>query len=106
MINHLLAQHAGGIELGGIDAEGRVTVKFVGMCSGCLYRPITMAATIRPALMEIEGVTDVFANGSRIDDAARERLEADIGSWWKPLKIARRDGTEAGSDRAKDDAEG
>ena len=89
MINHLLAQHAGGIELSEIDSQGRVTVKFVGMCIGCLYRPITMSATIRPALMEIDGVTDVVAIGSRIDEDARQRLEADIGLWWKPLSISR-----------------
>jgi Fe-S cluster biogenesis protein NfuA len=82
LINGLLAQHAGGVKLKAIDEKGRVSLQFTGMCTGCLYRPVTMAATIRPALMEIDGVTDVEANGSRIDEAARDRLEQDIGSWW------------------------
>jgi len=82
MINNLLAQHAGGIELTDVDDTGRVQVKFTGMCTGCLYRPITMSATIRPALMEVDGVSEVEAPGSRIDEDARVRLEADIGSWW------------------------
>lgn len=90
MINNLLAQHAGGIELADIDDEGRIKLKFTGMCTGCLYRPITMSATIRPALMEIDGVSEVEAPGSRIDEDARQKLEADIGSWWLGMPSLRK----------------
>lgn len=82
-VSQLLTQHAGGVELDRVDDQGKVRVRFTGMCTGCLYRPVTMAATVRPALMEIDGVTAVEAAGSRVSAAAEERLAEDLGGgWW------------------------
>lgn len=69
-----LASHAGGLELAGVGEDGAVTVRFTGMCTGCPYRPLTMAATVRPALLAVGGVTDVQAVGSRISAEAQRRL--------------------------------
>lgn len=82
-VSELLTMHAGGVELEDVDADGRVRVRFTGMCTGCLYRPVTMAATVRPALMEIDGVSAVEAAGSRVSEEAERRLAEDLGGgWW------------------------
>lgn len=87
MLSDFLAQHAGGLTLEGVSAEGTVTVRYTGMCTGCLYRPVTMGATIRPMLLEIDGVTGVEAVGSRMNDRAHAMLEEDLGRWWLDLEV-------------------
>lgn len=87
-LSRLMNTHAGGLELVELDADGRVTVSFTGMCTGCPFRPLTMAGTIRPGLLTVDGVTSVRAKGSRISEEAEERLAAAIaqspraGVWW------------------------
>lgn len=89
-VDQLITMHAGGIELDRVDVDGNVRVRFTGMCTGCLYRPITMAATVRPALMEVDGVTSVSAVGSRVSEEAEQRLAEDLGSgWWNRTASAR-----------------
>jgi Fe-S cluster biogenesis protein NfuA len=89
MLSDFLGQHAGGLTLEGIDDDGHVTVRYTGMCTGCLYRPVTMGATIRPYLLEVDGVTSVEAVGSRMNDQANARLQEDLGRWWLDLEVAR-----------------
>jgi Fe-S cluster biogenesis protein NfuA len=89
LLSDFLAQHAGGLTLEGVDDDGHVTVRYTGMCTGCLYRPVTMGATIRPYLLEVEGVTSVEAVGSRMNDQANARLQEDLGRWWLDLDVAR-----------------
>jgi Fe-S cluster biogenesis protein NfuA len=71
----VLDAHAGGIELVAID-RGVVRLRFTGMCTGCNLRPVTTASTIRPALLELDGVTAVEIEGSRISAEAEARLAA------------------------------
>jgi Fe-S cluster biogenesis protein NfuA len=71
----VLGAHAGGIEL--VEVEGStVRLRFTGMCTGCHLRPLTTASTIRPALLELEGVEAVEIEGSRISAEAEARLAA------------------------------
>jgi Fe-S cluster biogenesis protein NfuA len=84
-ISRVLAAHAGGIELEDLDDEGRVRVRFTGMCTGCLFRPVTMATTIRPALLEVAGVTAIEAAGVRVSEHAARRLAAVSVPWWDDL---------------------
>jgi Fe-S cluster biogenesis protein NfuA len=91
MLSDFLGQHAGGLTLESIDPDGHVTVRYTGMCTGCLYRPVTMGATIRPFLLEVEGVTSVDAVGSRMNDKATARMQEDLGRWWLDLEVARSD---------------
>jgi Fe-S cluster biogenesis protein NfuA len=71
----VLDAHAGGIEL--VEVEGStVRLRFTGMCTGCHLRPLTTASTIRPALLELEGVEAVEIEGSRISAEAEARLAA------------------------------
>ena len=65
----VLDAHAGGIEL-------VARLRFTGMCTGCHLRPVTTASTIRPALLELDGVTAVEIEGSRISAEAEARLAA------------------------------
>jgi Fe-S cluster biogenesis protein NfuA len=77
-LSKFISNHAGGIELSQVTGGGEIEVKFTGMCAGCPYRPVTMASTVRPALMEIDGVTSVRAVGSRISEQAEKRLAEDM----------------------------
>jgi hypothetical protein len=45
-------------------------------CTGCPLRPVTTASTIRPALLELDGVTAVEIEGSRISAEAEARIAA------------------------------
>ena len=73
-LSNLIATHAGGVEVADLSEDGTLRLRFTGMCQGCPYRPLTMAATIRPALLAIGGITNVVAAGSRISDEAENRL--------------------------------
>jgi Fe-S cluster biogenesis protein NfuA len=78
-VARFIHNHAGGLEL--THATDKGEVRFTGMCTGCPYRPVTMASTVRPALMEVEGVTSVHAIGSRISEQAEKRLVEDMAGY-------------------------
>lgn len=69
-----LALHVGTIELCEVSDDGAVEIAFGGMCTACPSRPITLAATVRPALLDVPGVTSVRARGVRISADAERRL--------------------------------
>jgi Fe-S cluster biogenesis protein NfuA len=52
-VNALMSAHAGAVELLDVGADGTVTVMFTGKCRGCEVKPLTMAATVRPALLAV-----------------------------------------------------
>jgi Fe-S cluster biogenesis protein NfuA len=80
-VNRLMSAHAGEIVIDDLSDDGVLRVKFLATCTACPYRPLTMAGTIRPALLAIPGVTRVEAVGSRISEEAEHRLaKALIGS--------------------------
>ena len=96
----LLDAHAGGVEILDVTAGGSVELRFTGMCTGCPYRPLTMAATLRPALLRVPGVTHVVAEGSRISAEAEERLAGYLAAapsrWNLPSRIDPRAGCPSG----------
>ena len=57
----------------------QVHVAYTGMCTGCPLRPLTTSATVRPALLELDGVEAVEVEGSRISAEAEARLVAAFG---------------------------
>jgi Fe-S cluster biogenesis protein NfuA len=70
-----LDAHAGGVEL--LEVRGGVVrLRFTGMCAGCHLRPLTTASTIRPSLLELDEVSEVEIEGSRISAEAEARLAA------------------------------
>jgi Fe-S cluster biogenesis protein NfuA len=73
-LSQVLHAHAGGLELVDVDAEGGVTVRFTGMCTGCPVRPVTLVGLIKPALLELDGVEAVSAEGGRMSSHAEARL--------------------------------
>jgi Fe-S cluster biogenesis protein NfuA len=76
VLDAALNAHAGGLELVEVAGDGAVAVRYTGMCTGCPMRPLTTAATVRPVLLELEGVTAVRVEGSRISEEAEQRLAA------------------------------
>lgn len=74
MVGQRIATHAGGIEVVELSDDGVLRLRFTGMCTGCPYRPLTMAATIRPALLSVNGITRVDAAGSRVSAEAESRF--------------------------------
>lgn len=89
----VMRSHAGAIELVDVTPDGVVEVRFLGMCQGCQFRPLTMHATIIPALLAVPGVTEVSGAGARISEYAAQRLQAAIGD--QGLRLAPLRGTDA-----------
>jgi Fe-S cluster biogenesis protein NfuA len=75
MISHLLQAHGGGIELLPSDASDVVRVRFVGLCTNCCLRPLTMANIVRPLLTDLRDVREVEVEGIRISTEGLERLQ-------------------------------
>jgi Fe-S cluster biogenesis protein NfuA len=81
--NRALAAHAGGIEVIELQdaAAGReAVVRFTGMCTGCAFKPMTLAATVEPMLTGVDGVTAVRALGGRADPEAMARARRFVAS--------------------------
>ncbi|MFM0277749.1 NifU family protein [Paraburkholderia sediminicola] len=74
LVSRLIRSHGGGIELTGVTEEGTVSVRFTGMCTGCELKPITAVTAIRPALMEVDGVTDVQVAGVCLSAELKTKL--------------------------------
>jgi Fe-S cluster biogenesis protein NfuA len=72
LVNRALYSHAGGVEPVG-TVDGVLQLRYIGMCAGCMFRPLTTHATIRPLLREQFGI-EVEIIGSRISAEAEERL--------------------------------
>ncbi|GAA4038412.1 NifU family protein [Nonomuraea soli] len=72
-LSRVMRSHGGALTLLAQD-DGVVTVRMGGMCGACPAKPGCLEATIRPALLAVEGVRDVVAEGSRLDPAAHARL--------------------------------
>jgi Fe-S cluster biogenesis protein NfuA len=77
-LSQLIKAHAGGLVLEDITPQGVVRVRFTGMCAGCENRPVTAIGSIRPALMDIDGVQRVEIVGVRISEEAEERIAQDL----------------------------
>lgn len=79
-INVLMRAHAGAIELLEVTEEGEVTVRFVGKCTGCELRPVTMISTVQPGLLAVPGVRRVAVLGVRMSEEAEERMARSLGA--------------------------
>ena len=80
----VMGAHAGAIELLEVSDAGAVRVRFTGMCTGCMFRPLTMKGTVEPALLEVPGVTAVEAAGTRISAEAAARMRHYLGDAGPP----------------------
>jgi Fe-S cluster biogenesis protein NfuA len=80
-ISRLMDVHAGGIELLEVSDDGVVRLRFTGMCAGCPNRPLTTAWAVKPGLLDLDGITRVEIEGSRISAEAEERLLRYIGPY-------------------------
>jgi Fe-S cluster biogenesis protein NfuA len=72
-LNLALRTHGGAVECTGVE-EGTVRLRMTGLCAACLFKPVTLAATIRPYIRERLGM-GAEIEGARISAEAQERLE-------------------------------
>lgn len=86
-LRDLLAVHAGGIELVELTPDGTARLRYTGMCTGCAYRPLTTAATVRPFLLAADGVRAVEIAGSRISQEAEARLADSLARFRPAFRI-------------------
>ena len=87
-LQHVLAAHAGGIEVVELTSDGTARLRFTGMCTGCIYRPMTTAATIRPFVLEADDVSAVEIEGSRISEEAEARLAEALAQEAPALRLS------------------
>jgi Fe-S cluster biogenesis protein NfuA len=73
-VNQALYSHAGALEQVGVE-DGVVQLRYTGMCAGCMFRPLTTYATVKPLFHEQFGL-DVEIIGSRISAEAEARVAA------------------------------
>jgi Fe-S cluster biogenesis protein NfuA len=71
-VNRMVALHGGHVELASVSG-GTVKVRFQGLCAGCMLRPTTLNALVRPALCDVPGVETVEGVGFRLSDEAEAR---------------------------------
>lgn len=88
-LNAVLNTHAGGIEVSEVKADGTVLLRYTGQCTGCPCRPLTTAATVRPALLDLDEVTAVEIQGVRISEEAEARLAKAFGAQMRLAPLPR-----------------
>ncbi len=71
-LNLALRTHGGAVECTGFDSV-TVKLRMAGLCAGCLFKPVTTAATIGPFIAERLGL-QVQVEGARISAEAEQRL--------------------------------
>lgn len=86
--NGRLRMHGGGIEVVSVDDgpdddpgggdQGRVSVRFTGMCTACAWKSLTWFGTVKDAIEAVPGVGTVEAPGTRVSEQAEARMRAII----------------------------
>lgn len=71
-LNLALRTHGGAVECTGVHGD-TVRLRMTGLCAGCLFKPVTTEATIRPFIAERLGM-DVEVEGARVSVEAQQRL--------------------------------
>jgi len=84
-LNLALRTHGGAVECVGVD-DDTLRLRMTGLCAACLFKPITMEATIRPFIAERLGL-QVEMVGARISAEAQERLERAFADSYEPIVI-------------------
>jgi Fe-S cluster biogenesis protein NfuA len=91
VLSRILASHGGDIRVARLTPDGDLRVELTGRCQHCPLKPMTMAATVRPLLAEVEGVEHVTAEGVRISEEAARRLMAlEKRSWTRRIRSGER----------------
>jgi Fe-S cluster biogenesis protein NfuA len=80
-LRRLLRTHAGSIDLLDLSPDGVVRVRLTGLCTACPLKPVTVTGTVRPALMSVDGVEAVEAEGACLSEEAEARLRAHLSEY-------------------------
>lgn len=78
-VRALLAGHAGGLEVDGVE-DGIVTVSFTRACESCPNLPMTYVSTVRDTLMKVSGVRDVKSSDVHASRPALRRIALALGA--------------------------
>jgi len=71
-LNSYLYSHGGSVQI--VEEHGStVRLRYDGMCAGCMFRPLTTEATLRPMMRDRFGL-EIEVVGSRVSAEAEERL--------------------------------
>ncbi len=81
-LNLALRTHGGSVECVGVE-NGTLSLRMTGLCAACLFKPVTLEATIRPYIRERLAM-DVVIEGARISDEAQARLRRALQSSYDP----------------------
>ncbi len=95
-VQRLLASHAGGIELVELRSDGTARLRYTGMCTGCMYRPLTTCATVRPLVLAADEVSALEIEGSRISEEAEVRLAEALAQAAPPFPLSLKTGPPSG----------
>ena len=84
----VLDNDGGKIDLLGFDeAEGEVTVRFVGSCANCPYSMLSMETLVKPALLNVPGVVKVTHRGRLRTSDDRLTTDAEPSTGVRPGRI-------------------
>lgn len=72
-LNLALRTHGGSVELVGVDGD-TLRLRMIGLCSACLFKPVTTESTIRPFIAQRLGMR-VQILGARVSAEAQARME-------------------------------
>jgi Fe-S cluster biogenesis protein NfuA len=81
-LNLALRTHGGAVECTGVVGT-TLKLRMTGLCAGCLFKPVTVAATIAPYIRERLGL-EVELEGSRISEEAHQRLVRALAATYEP----------------------
>jgi len=81
-LNLALRTHGGSVECLGVE-DGTLRLRMTGLCAACLFKPVTLEATIRPYIRERLAM-DVTIEGARISEEAQARLRRALQSSYDP----------------------
>jgi Fe-S cluster biogenesis protein NfuA len=81
-LNLALRTHGGAVAYVAIEGD-TLRLRMDGLCAACLFKPVTLAATIRPYIHERLGMR-VELHGARISDEAQTRLQRALAACYEP----------------------
>lgn len=86
-VDRLLVSDGGGLEFLTLSDDGILSVRMTGLCASCPSRPLSIANTVRPMLLDVVGVTAVEVVGARVSAEAESNR---IALLHRAAEVARR----------------
>jgi Fe-S cluster biogenesis protein NfuA len=78
-VRQRLRSHGGEARVLNVTADGAVQIELLGACCGCPAANFTFSTVIVPALLAVEGVTDVRSRQARYSAQIASRAGTTVG---------------------------